>query len=117
MEDRKYFKYNGTIVVIVQGMVALGGIYWEAVPKALKEINDYPYGKQWKILETARDNGGGIFYTTPSSESAFRELLDPFIDINGRLKEEGMKVVHTELHGDFCVKVVHLHEREDLLNV
>lgn len=116
-ENRKYFKYNGTIVVIVQAMVAQGGIYWKAVPKALKKINDYPCNDQWKILEAARDNGGGVFFTTPSSESAFRELLDPFIDSDGCLKEEDMKVVHTEKHGDFCVKVVYLHEREDLLNV
>lgn len=117
MENRKYFKYDGTIVVIVQGMVALGGIYYEAVPNALKKINGYPYKDQWKMLETARDNGGGVFFTTPSSGSAFRELLAPYIDDCGQIKEEGMKIVHTELHGDFCVKLVYLHEREDLLNV
>lgn len=110
-----YIKRNGTIVVIVQSMVSSGGLYYKAVPKALSRINDLPYENQWKVLEAARDNGGGVFFTTPSYSSAFRDLLDPYIGSDGFIREEGMKIVHTELHGDFFIKLVYLHEYEDLL--
>ena len=114
-DNRKYFKYGATIVVIVQGITSTGGLFRDAVPKELSDINRFPIDEQWKILETARDTYGGIYFTTPCRESAFREILDPYINNDGFICEEGMKIAHTREHGDFCVKLVHLHKREDFI--
>lgn len=114
-ENRKYFKYGGTIVVIVQGITAKGGLIYDCVPRVLSEINRKTYKEQWETLEAARDNGGGVFYTAPCNTSSFRELLAPYINRDGFIEEDGMKIVHTELHGDFCVRLVCLKDREDCL--
>lgn len=114
-DNRKYFKYGATIVVIVQGLTSSGGLFWNSVPKELSDINRLSVSEQWKALETARDTYGGIYFTSPSPDSAFRELLAPYINDDGYMCEEGMKIVHTGKHGDFCVRLVWLNKREDCL--
>lgn len=57
---------------------------------------------QWQRLEELRKRGG-LIIVRPSSESAIRELLDPYIGEDGFLKEGGLKLVHTKEHGNFKV--------------
>lgn len=58
--------------------------------------------EQWKKLESLK-NTGGLIVVQPNPYSAVRKLLDPFIGEDGYIKDTGIKNVHTEEHGDFCV--------------
>lgn len=62
--------------------------------------------EQWKKLEELRETGG-VIIVQPNPYSAIRELLDPYIDNVGYIKECGLKYVHTEGHGDFYVILFH----------
>ena len=114
--NKTHFKYGATIVVIVEGNQTSGGLYFSGVPEQLSKINKLgDVDKQWEELMDARDNHGGIYFTTTNLKSAFRELLDDFIDKDGFMREDGMKIVHTREHGDFCVRLVWLTGREDFI--
>lgn len=39
--------------------------------------------------------------------TAVREILDPYIGEDGFIKECGLRKVHTEEHGDFCIILYH----------
>lgn len=72
---------------------------------------DFFYGDenieaQWKKLEELRETGG-VIIVQPSSTSAIREILDPYIGSDGFIKECGLRNVHTEEHGDFYVMLFH----------
>lgn len=57
---------------------------------------------QWKRLEELRETGG-VIIVAPNHESAIRELLDPYIGEDGRIKDVGCKMVYTKEHGEFAV--------------
>ena len=61
---------------------------------------------QWKKLEELRETGG-VIVVQPSHTSAVREILNPYIGEDGFIKECGLRKVHTEEHGDFCVILYH----------
>ncbi len=61
---------------------------------------------QWKKLEELRETGG-VIIVHPSSTSAIREILNPYISGNGFIKECGLQNVHTKEHGDFCIILFH----------
>lgn len=72
---------------------------------------DFFYGDenieaQWKKLEELRETGG-VIIVRPSSTSAIREILDPYIGSDGFIKECGLRNFHTEEHGDFYVMLFH----------
>lgn len=45
--------------------------------------------------------------SNPCHTSAVREILDPYIGEDGFIKECGLRKVHTEEHGDFCIILYH----------
>lgn len=61
---------------------------------------------QWKKLEELRETGG-VIIVQPSYNSAIREILNPYIDRYGFIKECGLQKVHTKEHGDFCIILFH----------
>ena len=61
---------------------------------------------QWKKLEELRETGG-VIIVQPSSNSAIREILNPYISGSGFIKECGLQNVHTKEHGDFCIILFH----------
>lgn len=61
---------------------------------------------QWKKLEELRETGG-VIVVQPSNTSAVREILNPYIGEDGFIKECGLRKVHTEEHGDFCIILYH----------
>lgn len=61
---------------------------------------------QWKKLEELRETGG-VIVVQPSNNSAVREILNPYIGEDGFIKECGLRKVHTEEHGDFCIILYH----------
>lgn len=65
-------------------------------------VGDANIDEQWKRLEELRKTGG-LIVVQPDSHSAIRELLDPFIGEDGFIKDVGIRKVHTDKHGDFCV--------------
>lgn len=72
---------------------------------------DFFYGDenidaQWKKLEELRETGG-VIIVQPSPTSAIREILKPYISRAGFIKECGLRSVHTEEHGDFCIILFH----------
>lgn len=72
---------------------------------------DFFYGDknieaQWKKLEELRETGG-IIIVQPSPTSAIREILKPYINSAGFIKECGLRSVHTKEHGDFYVLLFH----------
>lgn len=71
---------------------------------------------QWKKLEELRETGG-VIIVQPSHTSAVREILDPYIGEDGFIKECGLRKVHTEEHGDFCIILFITHQRLWLLEL
>ena len=61
---------------------------------------------QWKKLDKLRETGG-VIVVQPSHTSAVRDILDPYIGEDGFIKECGLRKVHTEEHGDFCIILYH----------
>ena len=61
---------------------------------------------QWEKLEELRETGG-VIVVQPSHTSAVREILNPYIGEDGFIKECGLRKVHTEEHGDFCIILYH----------
>ncbi len=110
------YKYGGTIMVIVNP-ISTSGINSSALPEELWEVNNMPLKDQWTMLESMRDTTGGIVCVTPNPESAFRELLNDFLDRDGFMIFTGARNVHTKEHGDFHVILAPCHARTDLLGM
>lgn len=92
------------VIEIVEGM----GIDKDVVNPYGYElfVGDKNIEAQWKKLEELRETGG-VIIVHPSSTSAIREILDPYIGSDGFIKECGLRNVHTEEHGDFYVMLFH----------
>ena len=60
--------------------------------------------EQWALLERLRREGGMIMADAESrKDTALRELIEPFLDEEGRLKRVGRMLVKTKGHGEFGV--------------
>jgi hypothetical protein len=60
--------------------------------------------EQWALLERLRREGGVIMADVESrKDTALRELMEPFLDEEGRLKRVGRMLVKTKDHGEFSV--------------
>lgn len=92
------------VIEIVEGM----GIDKEVVNPYGYElfVGDKNIEAQWKKLEELRKTGG-VIIVQPSNNSAVREILNPYIGEDGFIKECGLRKVHTEEHGDFCIILYH----------
>ena len=70
--------------------------------------------EQWKKLEELRETGG-VIIVQPNPYSAVREILTPYIDRYGFIKECGLKNVHTKEHGDFYI--ILFHNPSDIMSI
>jgi hypothetical protein len=60
--------------------------------------------EQWALLERLRMEGGMIMADVESrKDTALRELMEPFLDEEGRLERVGRMLVKTKGHGEFGV--------------
>lgn len=94
MKKKGYYEYEN-------------GIYplklWVHIGKDLKELIDSCFDK----CNAPDSDYGGVIVVQPSHTSAVREILDPYIGEDGFIKECGLRKVHTEEHGDFCIILYH----------
>lgn len=111
-------------------------LYGDRIRKTIERLNNEWLKKMWKVSEddlmifkfeqiakkfdsslerrlSARERleelreTGGVIVVQPSHTSAVREILDPYIGEDGFIKECGLRKVHTEEHGDFCIILYH----------
>lgn len=60
--------------------------------------------EQWALLERMRREGGTIMADVESrKDTVLKELMEPFLDEEGRLKRVGRILVKTKEHGEFGV--------------
>lgn len=61
----------------------------------------------YKENESRSDFEKAELYPFGDGVYAVREILDPYIGEDGFIKECGLRKVHTEEHGDFCIILYH----------